>query len=177
MQPLALCGVSHYIARMSSITRFNPKTGIVDFWHEFRKPNPFRIPMLLASTVPLMVIFYWLSGETHYSNPERPVITYISTLDQARSDAEIIASNEANQEVKELREAAADDLAERKREIYKQLGRGLGMDVDKIAAEADARKAAEDAAAAERRAERVAPSGDEASAPADTQAPAESPRS
>ncbi|MEM7702800.1 MAG: hypothetical protein AAF251_12740 [Pseudomonadota bacterium] len=147
---------------MSSLTRFNPKTGLVDFWHEFRRPNPLRVPMLLASTVPLLVIFYWLSGETHYSNPERPVITYISTLDQARSDAEIIASNESNQEVKDLREAAADDLAERKREIYKQLGRGLGMDVDKIAAEADARKAAEEAAAAERRAGRVAPSSADA---------------
>ncbi|NQX94915.1 MAG: hypothetical protein HRT64_08360 [Erythrobacter sp.] len=138
---------------MSSLTRFNPKTGIVDFWHEFRKPNPFRIPMLLASTVPLLVIFYWLSGETHYSNPERPVITYITTFDPERSDEEIIASNEANQEVKELREAAVEELAERKREIYKTLGRGLGMDVDKIAAEADARKAAEEAAAAQRRAE------------------------
>lgn len=140
---------------MSSLTRFNPKTGIVDFWHEFRKPNPFRVPMLLASTIPLLVIFYWLSGETHYSNPERPVITYITTLDPERSDEEIIASNEANQEVKELREAAVEELAERKREIYKTLGRGLGMDVDKIAAEADARKAAEEAAAAERRAQRT----------------------
>ncbi|MEM7689336.1 MAG: hypothetical protein AAF291_09975 [Pseudomonadota bacterium] len=140
---------------MSSLTRFNPKTGVVDFWHEFRKPNPFRVPMLLASTVPLLIIFYWLSGETHYSNPERPVITYIETLGPERTDAEIIASNEANQEVKELREAALDDLAQRKREIYKTLGRGLGMDVDKIAAEADARKAAEEAAAAERRAARI----------------------
>lgn len=158
---------------MSSFTRFNPKTGVVDFWHEFRKPNPFRVPMLLASTIPLLVIFYWLSGETHYSNPERPVITYISTLDADRSDEEIIASNEANQEVKDLRQAAIDDLAERKREIYKDLGRGLGMDVDKIAAEADARKAAEEAAAAERRAARVAPVEPDAPSP-DGKAPAES---
>jgi len=129
--------------------------------------------MLLASTIPLLVIFYWLSGETHYSNPERPVITYISTLDADRSDEEIIASNEANQEVKDLRQAAIDDLAERKREIYKDLGRGLGMDVDKIAAEADARKAAEEAAAAERRAARVAPVEQDAPS-SDGEGPAES---
>ncbi|MEE4288377.1 MAG: hypothetical protein V2J14_03325 [Erythrobacter sp.] len=137
---------------MSSLTRFNPKTGIVDFWTEFRKPNPYRVPMLLASTVPLLIIFYWLSGEVHYKVPERPQITYITTFDPERSDAEIMASNEANQEVKEMREAAEADLANRKREIYKTLGKGLGMDVDQIAAEADARRAAEAAAEAERRA-------------------------
>ena len=76
---------------MSSLTRFNPKAGIVDFWHEFRKPNPLRIPMLLASTVPLLVIFYWLAGETHYRTPERPTITYITTFDPERTDAEIMA--------------------------------------------------------------------------------------
>lgn len=139
---------------MSSLTRFNPKTGVVDFWHEFRKPNPLRVPMLLASTVPLLVIFYWLSGETHYAKPERPTITYINTFEPARTDEQIIASNEENQEIKELREATEEELAQRKREIYKTLGRGLGMDVDKIAAEADARKAAEEAAAAQRLAQR-----------------------
>ena len=150
---------------MSSLTRFNPKAGIVDFWHEFRKPNPLRIPMLLASTVPLLVIFYWLAGETHYRTPERPTITYITTFDPERSDAEIMASNEANQEVKELREAAEEELAERKREIYKSLGRGIGMDVDKIEAEADARRAAEEAAEAERRAEMFGRSEGETIAP------------
>ena len=150
---------------MSSLTRFNPKAGIVDFWHEFRKPNPLRIPMLLASTVPLLVIFYWLAGETHYRTPERPTITYITTFDPERSDAEIMASNEANQEVKELREAAEEELAERKREIYKSLGRGIGMDVDKIEAEANARRAAEEAAEAERRAEMFGRSEGETIAP------------
>ncbi len=163
---------------MSSLTRFNPKTGMVDFWHEFRKPNPLRIPMLLASTVPLLVIFYWLAGETHYRAPERPTITYITTFDPERSDAEIMASNEANQEVKDLREAAEEDLAERKREIYKSLGRGIGMDVDKIEAEADARRAAEEAAEAERRAQVFDQSEDAAGEAGgeDGAAPAEGPQ-
>lgn len=136
---------------MSSLSRYNPKTGIVDFWHEFRKPNPLRWPMLAASTIPLLVIGYWLTGETHYRDPERPTITYITTFDPGRSDEDIIASNEANQEVKELRQAAEDELANRKREIYKALGAGIGMDVDKIAAEADARRAAKEAAEQARR--------------------------
>lgn len=117
--------------------------------------------MLLASTVPLLVIFYWLAGEVHYKTPERPRITYITTFEPERSDDEIIASNIANQEVQDLREAAEEDLAERKREIYKALGRGIGMDVDQIAAEADARRAQEEAEAAQRRAGFDARSGNE----------------
>ena len=136
---------------MSSLSRYNPKAGIIDFWHEFRKPNPLRWPMLAASTIPLLVIGYWLTGETHYRDPERPTITYITTFDPGRSDDEIIVSNQANQEVKELRQAAEDELANRKREIYKALGAGIGMDVDRIAAEADARRAAEEAAEQARR--------------------------
>ncbi|MEM6858947.1 MAG: hypothetical protein AAF559_13870 [Pseudomonadota bacterium] len=139
---------------MAFVSRFNPKTGILDFWTEFRKPNALRWPMLFVSCIPLMVIFYWLSGETHYKAPERPVITYIETFDPQRTDEEIIASNEANQEIKELRQAAQENLAERKREIYKALGAGIGMDVDTIEAEADARRAAEEAAQAEALAER-----------------------
>lgn len=152
---------------MSSLARFNPKAGVVDFWHEFRKPNPLRWPILFVSTLPLVLMFYWLSSETVYKNPERPRITYITTLDAERSDDEIIESNLANQEVKDLREEAAERLAERKRDMYKALGAAAGMDVEKIAAEADARKAAEEAAEAERRAELVkrvgtAGEGDEA---------------
>lgn len=145
---------------MSSLSRFNPKAGVVDFWHEFRKPNPLRWPILFASTIPLMIIGYWLVGETHYRTPPRPSITYITTLDEARSDAEIIASNEANQEIQNLRENAKEELAERKRNIYKALGKGIGMDVEKIEAEAEARRAAEEAAKAERLAEALERAGD-----------------
>ena len=137
---------------MSLVSRLNPKAGIVDFWHEFRKPNPLRLPILLVSTIPLMIVFYWLSGEVHYKVPARPQITYITTFDPNRTDAEIMASNEAAQEVKELRQAAADDLAERKRNTYKTLGAAIGMDVDSIAERADAERAAEEAKAAEERA-------------------------
>lgn len=141
---------------MSSLSRFNPKAGIADFWHEFRKPNPMRWPILAASTLPLCVILYWVSSETVYKTPERPQITYITTFDPNRSDADISASNLENQEVKDLRDAAEQDIADRKREIYKALGKGIGMDVDRIAAEADARRSAEEAATAQRLAERQA---------------------
>ena len=139
---------------MSSLSRFNPKDGIADFWHEFRKPNPLRWPILVVSCIPLSVIFYWLSTETVYKDPERPSITYISTYETGRSDEEIVETNLANQEVKDLREAEEERIAERKRDLYKALGSAAGMDVDRIAKEADERRTAEEAAEAERRAER-----------------------
>ncbi|QFT76839.1 hypothetical protein [Erythrobacter sp. THAF29] len=138
---------------MSSLSRFNPKTGVVDFWHEFRKPNPLRWPILAVSMIPFGVIFWWLSSETVYKDPPRPEIEYITTYDPQRSDEEIMASNLENQEVKDLREAEERRLAERKRDLYKALGAAAGMDVDAIAAEADARRAEEEAAEEQRRAE------------------------
>lgn len=138
---------------MSILSRFNPSTGIADFWHEFRKPNPLRWPILIASTLPLLIMIAWLSSETVYKTPDRPRVTYITTFDPDRSDEEIMASNVANQEVKDLRQAAEEDLANRKRKIYKALGAGIGMDVDRIEQEADERRAAEEAAEAKRRAE------------------------
>lgn len=132
-------------------SRFNPAPGIVDFWNEFRKPNPYRLPILLASAAPFALIAYWLVGETHYGAPEQPRITYITTFDPDRSDEQIIASNLENQEVKELREASEAELAQRKRDLYKALGAAAGMDVEEIERRADETRAAE---AAEERAQR-----------------------
>ena len=137
---------------MSSLARFNPRAGFVDFWHEFRKPNPWRLPILAVSTVPAVVIFVWLNSETVYKDLERPKIEYVTSLDPDRTDAEIAASNLENQEVKELREAEEARIAERKRDMYKALGAAAGMDVEEIEAEAEAKRAAEEKAEAERRA-------------------------
>lgn len=127
-------------------SRFNPKTGALDFWQEFRKPNPYRWPILIVSTFPLMLIFYWLSSETAYKDPERPQVTYITTFDPTRTDSEIMASNEENQEIKELREEAQVALEERKRELYKALGAAAGMDVEEIDQRGREARAAEEAA-------------------------------
>lgn len=129
-----------------SNSRFNPSTGALDFWQEFRKPNPYRWPILAASMVPFGIIMWWLAGETVYKAPERPEITYISTFDPDRTDEEIMESNLANQEVKDLRKAAEEDLATRKRELYKALGAAAGMDVEEIERRGEEARAAEEAA-------------------------------
>lgn len=131
-------------------SRFNPKPGILDFWNEIRKPTPYRWPILLASCIPIAGLMFYLAGEKQYKAPERPQITYITTFQPDRTDEEIMASNLANQEVKELRAEQAEALAERKRDLYKALGAAAGMDVDEIERRGEEARAAEEAAEAAR---------------------------
>jgi hypothetical protein len=138
---------------MPSRSRFNPTSGLVDFWQEFRKPNPYRWPILGASAIPAVLIFGWAFSQTHFREPERPKVTYITSFAPDRTIDEIIASNIANQELKDLRAAKEAEIARRKRDMYKALGAAAGMDVNRIEAEADARRAAEAAAAEKKRAE------------------------
>jgi hypothetical protein len=156
---------------MLSKSRFNPVPGIADFWNEIRRPHPYRWPFLALSVLPVAAILYWAMGTTVYAEPERPRITYITTFDPARTEAEIIASNLANQEVKELREAEAARIAERKRELYKALGAAAGMDVEEIERKAEAERAAEEAAEAERRAELLGQSATSAATTGEGTAP------
>jgi len=136
---------------MLTNSRFNPASGFADFWSQIRRPQPYRLPILGLSLLPVLLILYWAKGSTVYKEPERPQITYITTLDPARTDAEIAASNTANQEVKDLRAAEEARIAERKRELYKALGSAAGMDVEQIEAKAEAERAAQQAAEAQRR--------------------------
>jgi len=134
-------------------SRFNPTTGIMDFWTEFKRPNPYRWPILGVSVVPFALILAWAGSEAVYIPPDRPNVTYISTYAPDRSDAEIIASNEENQRRKDVLAEQEAELAERKRELYKALGAASGMDVEAMEAQAEADRAAEAAAAEARRAQ------------------------
>lgn len=131
--------------------RFNPANGIADFWNEIRRPQPYRWPILGLSILPVAGMLWWGANSTVYAEPERPRITYITTLDAGRSDAEIVAENLANQKIKDLRQAEEARIAAKKRDMYKALGRAAGMDVEEIERKAEAERAAEEAAAAKRR--------------------------
>ncbi|WP_017665440.1 hypothetical protein [Porphyrobacter sp. AAP82] len=134
-------------------SRFNPVGGFADFWKEIRRPHPHRWPILIVSILPAALMIWWGASSTQYGEPERPTIEYITTLDPARSEAEIMAENRANQEIKDLRAAEEARIAEEKRRIYKEIGRASGMDVEEIERKAEAERAAEKAAADKRRAE------------------------
>lgn len=155
---------SPYNASMRTHSRFNPAPGLTDFWTQIRRPQPYRWPILGLSILPAAMVLYWAIGSTVYGEPERPKVTYITTLDPTRTDAEIMAENSANQEVKDLRAAQVERIATRKRELYKALGTAAGMDVETIERKAKAERAAKEAAEAKRRADVLERAGKPASA-------------
>lgn len=136
---------------MLAKSRFNPAAGLADFWTFIRRPTPYRWTFLALSILPAAGMVYWGMNSTSYGQPERPKITYITTLDPARSDAQIAAENRENQLIRDLRAAEEERFAEAKRDLYKALGKGVGMDVEAIEAEAEAERAAEAARAARER--------------------------
>ena len=131
---------------MGYLSKFNPRGGIADFWHEFRRPNPYRWPILAASFLITGGILSTIIWQEAYIPPARPEVTYITTFDPAGTEAEIIASNRANQALQDERRAAREARDERRREIYRDLGRATGMDVDAIDARIARERAAEAAA-------------------------------
>lgn len=135
------------LSKSFSKSRFNPASGIADFWNEIRRPQPYRWPILALSILPVAGMLYWGMNSTSYGQPERPKVEYITTLDETRTDAQIAAENLANQELKDLRAAEEARIAEAKRNMYKALGKAAGMDVDAIERKAAAERAAEEAAA------------------------------
>lgn len=130
---------------MRMISRFNPAGGIRDFWDEFRKPNPLRLPILLVSTIPMALTVWWAMGEKVIAPPERPKVTYISTLPEGRTDEEIRASNIENQRYNDRIRAVQAERDEEVREMYRQLGRATGLDVDAMEAEIQADRAEQQA--------------------------------
>lgn len=124
------------------ISRYDPRGGIADFWHEFTRPNPYRWPILAVSALITGSLIYLFTHETVYAEPERPTVTYITTLAEGRSDADIAASNAENQLVQDALRRLDEQRAEQRKEIYRSLGRATGLDVDAMEAEIRAEEAA-----------------------------------
>lgn len=167
---------------MRMIQRLNPGPGIADFWAEFKRPNPYRWPVLAGSIVLTASLMYLLTDHAVNLNwavgavlaliagaalaafvaehvrirmsvlaiaalmtfgmlysitrervriPTRPPeVTYISTFAQGRSEAEIVASNIANQKQQNALRAEQSAREEKAKDAYRALGRATGLDVD-----------------------------------------------
>lgn len=138
---------------MGMINRFNPAPGALDFWHEFKKPTPYRWPILGVSALMTFILMYTITGKTMLAQPAPPKVTYIASFPADRSDAEIIASNIENQKNQDAVAALLEQGEERKRELYRALGRASGMDVDEIDRAAAKERAAIEAEENARKAE------------------------
>lgn len=138
----------------------SPTGMIADFREVWKQAggNRWRIAAMAGACT--LGVFYVMAGQEGKAPHLPPKVTYIAVLPSHRTDAEIMASNLENQRVKEAwaRERARRD--KEVRDIYKTVGRWSGMDVEKMAREADAEDAAaakaEQAAFEKRQAERAA---------------------
>ena len=126
-------------------SRLNPVGGFADFWHEFKKPTPYRWPVLGFSVLMTFGLLFWVTKERVILPPERPKVSYISTFAEGRTDAEIIAGNLANQREKDIRAAEQAKREEQARDAYRALARASGMDVEAMEAEIAKERAAEEA--------------------------------
>ena len=116
----------------------NPVGMIADFRAVWKQAGHNRWRIAAVSTACTFGVFYLMVNQEAKGPHLPPKVTYITVLPEHRSDAEIMDSNLANQQRKDVRE------------MYKVIGRYSGMDVDKIAREAEADDAARKAAEAKR---------------------------
>lgn len=113
--------------------------------------NRWRIAAVSAACTFGLFSLWW--QEEAYGPQPPPKITYITTYQPGRSDAEIMASNIANQKLQDQLAAEQAARDEKVRQIYKTIGRLSGMDVERIEAEARKERAARERAEREARAQ------------------------
>ncbi|HTN14065.1 MAG TPA: hypothetical protein VL094_04595 [Sphingomonadaceae bacterium] len=150
----------------------NPTGAVRDFAHVWRG-NPYRWRVLaisIAASVGMLSLFI---PKSERIVPRLPEVTYITTFAPGRSDAQIEASNIANQKKQDVIRARLAEQEEYRKNLYRQLGRMTGVDVDKMEREIKEEQAAEEAAAkaeAARKAhgEAPAPQAEPVDTPADS---------
>ncbi|WP_091146549.1 hypothetical protein [Novosphingobium sp. CF614] len=128
----------------------NPTGMVADFREVWKQAGHNRWRFAAVSAACTFGVFYLMSTQEAKGPHPPPRITYITTLPAHRTDAEIMAENIANQKRKEAWAAEQARRDKEVRDIYKTIGRMSGMDVDKIAREADAEEVARAKAEAER---------------------------
>lgn len=126
--------------------KINPRGAIADFREVFRQAGSNRWRFAALSAAATFATFSVMFQEEQRGLPRPPQVIYITTLAPGRSDAEIIASNKANQIRQDKLRAEQARRDEEVRKVYKALGRASGMDVDAIERRAQAERVAEERA-------------------------------
>jgi hypothetical protein len=117
--------------KSSMLRQVTPGVAVRDFITLWRE-NPYRWRVLAVSIALSGLMLYGFLPENERAPPAKAQITYISTFEPGRTDAQIVASNIANQQVKEKDAAIAAKRAEETKQFYRELGRASGFDVDEL---------------------------------------------
>ena len=133
--------------------RFNPTGALSDLVGYWKQPTPYRWQILALSVAMTFTGMVFLIPESERQPPKHPTVTYISTFEEGRTDAEIEASNIANQQRQDELQAQRDAAEERRKDRVRALARATGIDVEAMERQIAADKAEQEAA--EARAERA----------------------
>lgn len=120
----------------------SPRRAVQDFAGQWQQPTPHRWQILGVACAATFSLFMLLVPGSERQVPERPELIFITTLDESRTEGEIIADNCANEVLKDEMQALIDARDERRREMYRVLGRATFVDVDAMEAEIEAERAA-----------------------------------
>jgi hypothetical protein len=121
----------------------SPRGAIADFRVVFQQAGRHRWRIAALSAAATTATFSVMWNEQGVGPPRPPEVTYIKSWTEPRSDAEIIASNIANQRRKERLEALQKRREEEVRQMYASLGRATGLDVDGMEREINAQRKAQ----------------------------------
>jgi hypothetical protein len=89
-----------------------------------------RVSVLAVAVLLTGGLLYQFTRERVRIPPPAPEVTYISTFEPGRTDAEIAASNLANQKKQDRLKAEQAQREEKVKDAYRALGRATGLDVD-----------------------------------------------
>jgi hypothetical protein len=126
-------------------------------WRE----NPFRWRVLAVSIALTGLIFYGFVPKSQLAEPRKPLVTWITTFDPNRTQAQIIESNRQNQLRQDYIKALEEKRTELRKQLYRELGRATFLDVDAM----EAQLAREEAADKKAKASKPKASGPETGAP------------
>lgn len=89
-----------------------------------------RFGVLAIAVLMTLGLLYQFTRERVRIPSRPPEVTYISTFQPGRTDAQIAASNRANQQEQDKLRAEQAVREEKAKDAYRALGRATGLDVD-----------------------------------------------
>lgn len=149
--------------------KVNPVGAVADFREVYRQAGPNRWRFALAAAAVTFSLFAVMWQEGMHGPPARPTVTLIKSWPADRSDEEIRRTNLENQERQDRLAAEQAKRDEEVRQLYREIGRASGMDVDAIEKKARAERAAEEVAKKAIQNNAAAPTNREESVTADAE--------
>ena len=118
--------------RIFNLRNVSPVDGFGDFIQQWRQPTPYRWRILGLSVALTFTMIVLLMPKTERAPPAKPTIIWINSWRADRTEKEILESNLENQKRKDAQAALDKKADEARKNFYRNLARGSGMDPDEL---------------------------------------------